>query len=110
MAPKFEERFILEPVMLFDETLTDAIEGILDTSVRKSGTPNISKASHAETPSNAVATVTLATPPVSTGYSGSGDQMKFRTDCRQVVAEALEEVVKSVNKDRKTYDRPRNHK
>ena len=94
-----EERFLDEPVMDFDTTLTEAIEGILDTSPNiASSLPSLSS-SHRRTASVVTIDSNPATPPVSAASGPFGAHHYARPDCRQVVAEALEEVVRSVDEN-----------
>ena len=94
-----EERFVDEPVSDFDVTLTEAIEGVLDTSPKTAGSLPSLSSSHRRTASVVTNDSSLATPPVSAA-SGTFDGQRYaRADCRQVVAEALEEVVRSVDEN-----------
>ena len=91
-----EQQFVIEPVVNFDNTLADAIESILDTSdqARFSHQRNAS--------SSTTASKKASQPPSSLPISSAGQRSAprlLRTDCRQVVAEALEEVVQSVKND-----------
>ena len=95
-----EHRFVVEPVVTFDIVLADAIEGILDTADRF-GTSV--RSSHQRNASNSTAASTsVSTPPSSIPFGNQAPRSRpqaLRANCRQVVAEALEEVVKSVKDD-----------
>ena len=89
--------FIVEPVSQFDTTLTDAIEGILDVTTRYSGT----KPAHKRTASSATM-ASVSTPPSSLSASYLDLRNRppnLRANCRQVVSEALEGIVKNVKED-----------
>jgi hypothetical protein len=100
------QQFIVETVMDFDTTLTDAIERILHDG----DPPKTPSALPSNPPSRAVSTgTTTAAASVRSEplqISGPGKARDWRrgaaaaqSDCRQAVVEALEEVVKSVNDD-----------
>jgi Folliculin-interacting protein N-terminus len=101
-TPDAEQHFLVEPVVSFDMTLTDAIESILDTANRYGTSVAGAKGSHKRTTSSSTAPSTsVSTPPssLSTGSLGSRRPQHLRANCRQVMTDALEEVVKSVQDD-----------
>ena len=77
-----EHRFIIEPIATFDSMLAEAVEGMLDSS----------RPFHSRTASN-VTTSGIATPPGSFGRDADHRPRLLRANCRQVVADALEQVV-----------------
>ena len=92
--------FVVEPVLEPDAMLTEAIESILDTyspGILGKNTSHKRTISSSTTASNAV-----STPPSSLLTSSTESRVRpynLRANCRQVVSEALEEVVKSVKDD-----------
>ncbi|KAL2394109.1 hypothetical protein ABEF93_003715 [Exophiala dermatitidis] len=106
-----EERFVTEPVMDFDSTLTDAIERVLNEGYpSKQDIPNPARAD-----SRALSVGTTAsarTEPLE--ISGSSKSKKWshlstlsQADCRQAVVGALEDVVRSVSGDLTKHQRTR---
>ncbi|KEF53933.1 uncharacterized protein A1O9_09728 [Exophiala aquamarina CBS 119918] len=97
------EDFVVETVMDFDTTLTDAIERVLTETEQ----PAVKSVTPSRTHSRTVSTGTtdsLKSGPLE--ISGPGKTRDWgrpsilsQSDCRQVVVGALEEVVRSVNDD-----------
>lgn len=97
------EDFIVESVMDFDTTLTDAIERVLvetEQPSQKSVTPS---RTHSRTVSTGTTGSVKSEPLEISGRGKTRDWGRPSTlsqsDCRQAVVGALEEVVKSVNDD-----------
>ncbi len=104
-APVFQdndgERFVSETVMDFDTTLTDAIERVLYEAEQPKHMSVTPSRAHLRTVS---AASSMRSEPLEISSSGKARHgtrtpMLFRSDCRQAVVGALEEVVKSVNND-----------
>jgi hypothetical protein len=91
-----EHRFVTEPVVTFDSILVEAVEGMLDST----------KALHTRTASN-VTNSGMATPPGSYGRDMESRPRILRANCRQVIAEALDEVVKSVSEQLNSHENGR---
>ncbi len=95
-----QHQFIVEPVLESDTTLTEAIESILETSIRYGPGILEQNSSHQRTVSSSTtASKAVSTPPSSLLAASTESRSRprhLRTNCRQVVTEALEEVVKSV--------------
>lgn len=91
-----EHRFVAEPVVTFDSILVEAVEGMLDST----------KALHTRTASN-VTNSGMATPPGSYGRDMESRPRILRANCRQVIAEALDEVVKSVSEQLNSHENGR---
>jgi len=97
------EDFIVETVMDFDTTLTDAIERVLietEQPAQKSVTPS---RTHSRTVSTGT-TSSAKSEPLEISAPGKvrdwgRPSILSQSDCRQAVVGALEEVVKSVNDD-----------
>jgi len=97
------EDFVVETVMDFDTTLTDAIERVLietEQPVQKSATPSRAHTRTLATGTNGTA---ISEPLEISGPGKARDwgraSILSQSDCRQAVVGALEEVVKSVNDD-----------
>jgi hypothetical protein len=103
-----EHSFITEQVMNVEAKLREAIEGLLETISRRQG-PNASnsRTSHQRNISTSTtASAATTTPPssLSIGFFGRQNRPQLQANCRQVVADALEEVVKSVKDDLHVHD------
>lgn len=96
-APTQEHRFVNQSITEFDPTLAEAIEGLLDMSRGPF---------HSRSTSGA-ASIGVATPPGSYGRDNEARPRFPRANCRQVVAEALEQVVKSVSEDLASHENGR---
>lgn len=97
-----EHSFVTEQVLLYDLTLTEAIESMFDNTIRRGSNMADSRSLHQRNiSSSTTASANTTTPPssLSTGYWGRHQRPQLQANCRQVVAEALEEVVRSVKDD-----------
>lgn len=95
-----QHRFVVEPVLEPDATLTEAIESILDTC--SPGILGMSSSHKRTTSSSTAASNAVSTPPSSLLVGSTESRTRpqnSRANCRQVLTEALEEVVKSVKDD-----------
>ncbi|EXJ93369.1 hypothetical protein A1O1_01761 [Capronia coronata CBS 617.96] len=109
LAKEDSERFLVETVMDFDTTLTDAIERVLS----EAETPGKAVASPRQAHSRTVSvgtTSSVKSAPLEIVTSGKGRHWPplstlSQSDCRQAVVGALEEVVKSVNDDLAKHQR-----
>lgn len=110
-SKEYLERFVVERVMDFDNTLTDAIERVLsETEHLKQARASPDRA-HSRTVSLGTTSSTKSEPLEIVG-SGKAQHRSHisglsQSDCRQAVVEALEEVVKSVNADLARYQHVR---
>ena len=98
-----QHQFVVEHVTNFDTTLTDAIESILDTVDRYGHGSLGSRSFHKRTTSSSTTTSKdVSTPPSSLSAGNLDSRFRpsnLRANCRQVVADALEEIVKSVKEE-----------
>lgn len=92
------EEFLLEPVMDFDTTLTDAIERVLTDAESVSYKAREMPRSHSRTISAGTAS---SRPHALESHTRNWQRHPISSwsDCQQAVVSALEEVVKSVNDD-----------
>ncbi|ETN42212.1 uncharacterized protein HMPREF1541_04153 [Cyphellophora europaea CBS 101466] len=86
-SPATNHRFTVDTIGDFDPTLAEAIEGLLDMS---------RKVSHLRSTSGVTASG-VATPPASFGRELDTRPRALRSNCRHAVADALEQVVRSVS-------------
>jgi len=99
-----EEDFQLVTVAEFDETITEAVQSVLrDASASASRAGAAARSVHSRTVSNSTTSTAKSTPSSVPGRSQPQDfgtsGVYPRSDCRQVVVGALEEIAKSVNDD-----------
>lgn len=87
--PAVEHRFVSEPITEPDSMLAEAISGLLDIS---------RKMSHSRSTSGTNASGTT-TPIGTTSANIAAHPRMLRSNCRQAVADVLEQVVKSVSDD-----------
>ena len=95
-----QHHFVVEPVLEPDATLTEAVESILD--IYSPGTLRTSSSHKRTISSSTAASNALSTPPSSLLVGSTESRTRPpnpRANCRQVLTEALEEVVKSVKCD-----------
>ncbi|EXJ91917.1 hypothetical protein A1O3_00467 [Capronia epimyces CBS 606.96] len=108
VAPDGPERFLVETVMDFDTTLTDAVERVLNEAEHPRQALARPHRGHSRTES--VGTTSSAkSEPLEIAGSRKAKQWAHlsQSDCRQVVVGALEEVVRSVNDDLAKHQRAR---